>query len=256
MKKLKQQISILAQTSSGELFNQGIRLSQELVVGINPDLGLMVMAQSSKPGSIQEKGSLPHRSIQILIDDMLLNLPEAKKNAPKTASISLLTQCLRESIENINEYLISYSERLELEKIEESVALLTIQFEDNKLSLFSSGDLKCYQVNSHELSNLSATQKSQSLLGENKKITCKFIEHEVSQNEILMMTTDSFLNAIGIEFVQTTLSRFNDNLEMAFRQFNSRATRIGLNQIPMIILCQVETSEADPLSWLQKLGIR
>ncbi|MBT4861141.1 MAG: hypothetical protein HON46_10085, partial [Gammaproteobacteria bacterium] len=67
---LKDSISIVAQINNVQFTEKDIQFSSGEVVGINPELGLMVLAQ----GECQAEDAAAYKSVEIMLDDMELNL--------------------------------------------------------------------------------------------------------------------------------------------------------------------------------------
>ena len=61
------------------------------------------------------------------------------------------------------------------------------------------------------------------------------------------------IDAIGIDYLRTTLSRFPDSIDMALRQIKTRASRNAASREPCIIIARVDELVAKKRGWLSKL---
>ena len=234
---LKKPITMLAQTEKGQFSEQGIHSCTDQVIGINPGLGLMVLAQVDS----HEDKTAAHKAVEIMLDDMQLNL-----------SSSTAKHCLSESVDNINEYLCLQAESTELMYSNKGVDLSAIQIGKNGISSCSLGKLSSLKFSANELQFLGDESATQNKLGVDVSLQASIVEQGFIEGDILFMSSSTLINQLGQDFIRITLSRFNDNLEMALRQINTRAQRHGLKLIPAVIVCRRNQHIGASRSWFNK----
>jgi hypothetical protein len=225
-------LTIIAQNGDGDMVTQGIAVSTSGAVGLDPQQGLAVLAQNGEQG--QDEATL---SIEILLDDMQLNLPSVLQ---ESESASAAGACLKESVENINEYLLSKKMQQSPVNSPVSVSLIALQFLKGQLSVLGIGDYGCLLCREQKLTSLlDSFSKKDPLLGVQTLISVRNTNTWFKTGDVVVLLHNSVLDAIGEEFVRVTLSRFADNLDMAVRQMNTRAAREGVSQKPQLIICRM-----------------
>lgn len=240
-------VTIIAQTESGEIIKQGLEQSSKSTLGINPELGLVVLAEGT-----QEHDEGARKSVEILLDDMQLNLSSIL-HEPRSGAVA--SECLLESIENINDYLHSLTCQDSSTTTRTAVSIIASQFIQHKCSVMAVGEYHCLLLHQDNLQNL-VLGASNNLLGEDNGIQALTAEPDIQQGDTLVLLPSSVVSAIGEEFIRVTLLRFADNLDMALRQINTRTARQGMATKPVIAICKILQSAGKQRSWLDKLRKR
>ncbi|MBT3203809.1 MAG: hypothetical protein HN349_05780 [Gammaproteobacteria bacterium] len=244
---LKDSISIVAQINNVQFTEKDIQFSSGEVVGINPELGLMVLAQ----GECQAEDAAAYKSVEIMLDDMELNLKSTINDS--SLSSSMVDRCISESLENINEYLYFQAERKAgLEKVD-GVDLAVVQIQQNNISCCNVGSLSCLRFSGDELQVLGKDSAIDDKLGIKTALQSTIVEKDFSEGDTLLLTSPDLVSQLGHDFIRVTLSRFNDNLEMALRQINTRALRHDFEQKPVIIICRRIHTMKQSRNWFNKM---
>jgi len=244
---LKESIKLVAQLGN-ELFSEkSIQVFANDVVGINPELGLMVLAASSNQGD----STTASKSVEIMLDDMQLNLNSTRQDSPHIASV--VSRCISESLENINEYLYFQAQRSTSIETDRGVDLSVIQILPNTISCGNIGNLNCVLFSNSEMVKLNNESMAEQKLGIKSSLQSKIIEHDFAVGDILILSAPELMSRLGEEFIRVTLSRFDENLEMAIRQINTRALHHGFKHKPTLILCRKIHSIEASRSWFNKL---
>lgn len=240
-------LTIVAQTSDGLIITHGIGLSERSAVGIDPRLGLGVMAHNDTHSQDNVK-----KSVEILLDDMQVNLPSVLQ---ESESASAVGACLRESLDNINEYLLSKHHMQDTPHVAGAMSLIALQFLHNQCSIIAVGDYQCYLLRQEKMSAMLSEPTGKVIsLGVDSIIQARKNDGWVKQDDKMLILPVPALKAIGEEFFRVTLTRFSENLDMAIRQLNTRAKHQGLKYKPPIMICHLGESEGRSRRWLEKLG--
>ncbi len=241
--------SYIAQNMDGQSIEQGLADGNGLALAINAELGLMAMAYAG------HEQANPKQALEILLDDMQLNLPASENRDVNTDTV-LATQCLAESYENINEFLLDTFARDGHSDQLRPVALAAIQFVNDKLSCAVVGDFCCLKFSDERINTLNdiyeVNLKGDSTLGSKSDFRVNMTQHGVKAGDFIMLTTLKVIHAVGEEHIRLTLSRFHDNLDMALRQINTRAAKRGLEQKPAMIIARAESPVVKKRGWLNK----
>ncbi len=244
---LKQSITIVAQIDNEQFSDKNIQVFAHDAVGINPQLGLMVLAASADQGDSDAAA----KSVEIMLDDMELNLKPTRQESRHIASE--VSRCIAESLENINEYLCFQTERIASIETDRGINLSVIQIQPNSISCGNIGNLNCVLFSNNEIVMLNNDPVAEQKLGVNTSLQSKITEHDFVVGDILILSSPELMTQLGEDFVRVTLTRFNDNLEMAIRQINTRALHHGFKHKPTLILCRKTHSIEASRSWFSKL---
>jgi len=245
--KLKESIELVAQLGNEQFSDKNIQVAENEAVGINPELGLMVLAVSSS----QNDSTAASKSVEIMLDDMELNLKSTSQDSRHIASE--VSRCISESLDNINEYLCFQAERNASFETDRGVDLSVIQIQPDTISCGNIGNLNCVLFSNNEIVMLNNESMAEQKLGINTSIESKIIEQDFAVGNILMLSAPELMTQLGEDFIRVTLSRFNENLEMAIRQINTRALHHGFKHKPALILCRKIHSIEASRSWFNKL---
>ena len=238
-------LKVMAQTHSGWVFDEGIQISHQQVLTVEKNLGLLALSSAEAV----EQGSAAHMTLQILVDDMQVNLPGAEES--KGESRSAASVCLLESVDNINEYLFNQQSTAGSQK---AVSLSAVQFQVGQVSVLTGKGLCVLLFHQGDIIHLGDQSLLPQKLGVSSTFKGDIIEHEVVKDDVVMVLADSYYQAIGDEFLRVTLSRFADNLAMAFRQINTRVAHKGLPQKPALILARIEQNPEKQGGWLNRFS--
>lgn len=241
-------LNLIAQTEDGQIFNQGVQQSGNNVIAINRQAGLLILGHSTIAGN----ESSSRKAVEILLDDMALNFHSADNTEITVPSGSVALQSLRESFDNINEYLHHLGGK--------TATLAALQFTWKQVSCASAGNMCNLMFSKGQLHELVPDRSSAAdqlpQLGLSAKIDTDLSEQNLSPGDLLLMTTADVLRSVGKDHIRLTLSRFQDNLDIALRQINTRASRSGMEKKPVLILVRVEQSTPSPKNWLDKIRRR
>ncbi len=233
---LPNRISIMAQLESGQIFSNGTQYSGTQVLSIEQDLGLATMALGyNLPDSTRAI-----EAVEILLDDIALNLDPGENRKVILTSETLAMLCLRESVSNVNDYLASSSRQGCPDISIKTVGLATILFQDNQLNYIATNDICCCLFEGGELVSLDALSVKPDPLGASTTLRLEVVSRKYFPGSSLLMLPAKDLEAVGQDFLRLTLSRFNDNMEMALRQIAVRIRRSGSRQDPALILCSAK----------------
>ncbi len=232
---LSNRISIMAQLKNDQVFSHGTQHSGTQVLSVKQDLGLSVMALG-----YDHSNTVPaHEAVEILLDDIAINLDSKEKRKVLLTNESLARLCLRESIDNINDYLVSNQGQRDPSKSEKMVGLGAILLQDNQVNCIATNDIYCFIFEGNELLPLVAPFGNPDPIGADSSFQAEVVSHDYSRGNILIMISAKDLNTLGLDFVRVTLSRFEGNMEMALRQISVRMRRNGSKRDPALILCCV-----------------
>ncbi len=237
-------LSVIVQTENDQFTSSGIYKDGQFLVGINIELGLISIAHTE----IDSQHSLAHKSIEILLDDMSLNLPGISDNRHQGGDAN---RCLKESIDNINEYLVSQSMTNSLVG-KDGIELVATQVQKNFLNCFQTAKFSSLQFSANRLQNLLKDKPSPVVLGLHAALDPEVTAVTLESGDILLLTSVKDMQLIGEEFLRVTLSRFSDNLEMLLRQINTRALHNGLKDKPVVALCRLDKVLEEQRGWLGK----
>ena len=243
----KNYLSVLAQTHSGWVFDEGVQISETEVLGIEKNIGLLAMAHANDTG----EGSPSHIAIQIIVDDMQVNLPMAQEQGD--GSRSPASQCLFESIDNINDYLYSENQDQTGSGFK-GISLCAVQFLMGQLSCICSKEMIVLQLHDGELTSLTQQSEESSRLGRSRTPKVEIVQHSISSDDIVIILNRNLYKSIEHEYLRVTLSRFGDNLAMALRQINTRAVHKGNTLKPAILLARINTEQEKSGGWLKRFG--
>ncbi len=241
-------ISIVAQTQTGKFSDTDIQYFGNDFVGINTEIGLMALARSEGEG----KSSIAHKSIEILMDDMELNL-NAEAIQTKFDETIQASRCLTESLDNINEYLSSRSSSLTPVETRKGVEMAVIQIGINRISYYCNKYFSALKFSEEQLLELDKTPEPHTPLGVDTELEPEVHEKAFSDGDIVLLLPSAVLNELGLEFIRVTISRFQENLEMVLRQINMRTLQNGLKFKHSMIICHKNQVIEQKKSWLGKL---
>lgn len=245
----QQGVSMLAQTSEGELVSKGSGGSGHHKVIIDETFSLLGLAGDHA----EQPGTLASLALEILLDDMRTNLSSREyEQATGFEKHVITTRCIQESFENINDYLISQANPEDITAGKNSVSLCALQITQGQCSFIHASDHCCMHYRHEKLVDLSKKDKATTLLGLSSHPSIGSTEVNVSNRDILFICDMSLLQILDDEYLRVTLSRFQDSPEMAIRQINSRALRAGMQSKPIMALVTVSLQENKSKSWFKR----
>ena len=210
--------SFLAQDADGQRFDRGLHGERGRAIGIDPDLGVAVLACCSDAESAAARVA-----VEILIDDMQANLlpfthSEVVEEAPGLT-------CLRESLDNIAAYLRGEGG--------DTVSLAALQIdEQGRANLALAGEVVAL---ARQQPVLRLDAGSSAPLGAADPAEPLLIELAVEGLDCLLLLPLADEAGIGSDYVQVSLGRFCDAPDMLLRQLDIRAQRQGLEHAPMLV---------------------
>ena len=238
-----QNISIHIQLPDGRQVETAIHIHDSDVVGVSDSIALMVLAQSSS-GS---EHSAALKAVEILIDDMQTNLSPTSRNTAAT--------CLQESIDKVNEYLYQQHTDDRFAAADLVTSLIAIQYWEDSISWVITRNFDCLLLHAGKLVELNRVKVHSGLLGEDAKFYTHTLEHKVLPGDVLLMAKSDDIEALGQEFVGMAISRFSDNLDVALRQINHKASHNGFTLPPGLILARIDKTH-EMRSWVDRLRNR
>ncbi|MDJ0833925.1 MAG: hypothetical protein QNJ69_10415 [Gammaproteobacteria bacterium] len=224
------------QAADGKSLTDGILQTEQDVIAINPQSGLITLALGH-----QQPQQMAMRAVEVLLDDMALNLPK-NNNA---------TDCLQESFDNINEYLLSLYQQEDLPAAEQGVSMIALQLMPEHLALTALGDYSCLYFSGGKLNPL--IDSGEHKLGIDARIEAESCEQPYTAGDQLLLAKTTELGLIDEDYIRVTLGRFDENLEMSLRQISARAQNQGLGHKPTILLCRVQQNAKKGSGWLSRL---
>ncbi len=219
----------LAQDADGQRFDRGLHGERGRVIGVDPDLGLAVLAWCADAESASAR-----LAAEILLDDMQANLQSITHSEVVEEAPGLT--CLRESLDNIAEYL--------REEGGDAVSLAALQIdEQGRANLALAGEVialarrqPVLRLDAGPSAPLGAADPADPLL----------IELPTEGLGCLLLLTMSDEAGIGPDYVQVSLGRFCDAPDMLLRQLGVRAQRQGLEHAPMLVHATLPESSLAP----------
>jgi len=240
-------ITVLAQLGDSRFTHSGIQQNDGVALGLDCESGLLVLARNKVDNGLDSA----LKSVQILLDDMSVNLSRLLPVARN--SIKIVSLCLNESLQNINEYLLMNTVAYISGETATAVELAAIQLDKQKLVGFANGSMRCLRFSVDKLHNVTG-EPGQRALGVEKSFQLGIVRQPQQEGDVLLLTTNEVLSTLQNDFIRLTLSRFSENLEMALRQINTRAAHQGLEQKPLLIVCRINQKSAQASGgWLNKL---
>jgi len=247
---IQQDLTIAAQMPGHKDLKPGIHESTNQVIGLVPDIGLIAISTSLLSTESVSAGI----AMEILMDDMQTNIPQLKSqmNAVNTGHPG--TNCLQESLENINEYL--YEQTVSrFDTSQSTIANITaLQYLNGHLSFIIGSKEKCLLFKNNKLKSISDLVSKP--LGGNPDYNTKVLHETMALGDILFVAAIDDINALEEDYIRLTLSRFPENLDMVLRQLNTKISRAGRRQIPTIIVCRINQECSLKKGWIGKLRNR
>ena len=245
-----QNLTITAQMPGHSDFAGDIFECPDFVAGIDQEIGLMAIS-TSKPGIEISPARL---TMDILLDDMRINIPQFAEDITESKYSSLGVDCLQESLDNINEYLYNLVGSQFGSTGAVATQLSAFQYLNGYLSYVLGLGVKCLLLRNNDLMELSnETSHLVGALGETPQFESRVKQEQLNQGDILFVASSGDINTIEEDFIRVTLSRFPENLETALRQINTKVIRKGMKTIPGIILCRINHSSQTKRRWMDKL---
>lgn len=247
---IQDDLTIVAQMPDQKDLQPGIHESVNQVIGLQPEIGLIAI--STNPTSSE---SSPARiTMEILMDDMQTNIPQLKSQLDDADMASLGTDCLQESLENINEYLYEQTAS-RFDTTQSTIVNITaLQYLNGHLSFIIGSREKCLLFRNNELRSISNSVSRP--LGGKPNYNSTVLHETMSLGDILFIAAIDDINALEEDYIRLTLSRFPENLDMVLRQLNTKISRTGARQIPGIIVCRINQECSLKKSWIGKLRSR
>ncbi len=214
---MRTRCSFLAQGVDGKPVDRGVKIDPEVVMGLDQDHGLAVMALRHHGG-----GGSARLGMEILLDDMRQNLSSVSHGEIIGEAPGLI--CMRESLNNIGEF---------LRDREEEISLAAVHCDETgRITLAVAGDLDCYLKGS---SVQRLTASSSSRLGGQDSADPLLLELDAEQAHCFLFLDTRETEFVGADFIMLSLGRFCDAPDMLLRQIAMRAQRNGLEHAPSLL---------------------
>jgi len=247
---IQEDLTIAAQMPGHKDLQPGIHESTDQVIGLAPDIGLI--AVSTDP--LKAQSSPARLAMDILIDDMQTNIPQLKSKMGDTGMASPGTDCLQESLENINDYLYDLTAS-RFDTTQSTIANITaLQYLNGYLSFTIGSGMNCFLFKNNKLKSISDSVSRP--LGGKPNYNSKVQNKAMSSGDILFIAAIDDITMLGEDFIRLTLSRFPDNIDMVIRQLNTKISRTDTREMPSIIICRINQEYNLKKSWIGKLRSR
>jgi len=231
---------ITGQIEGQPITDSAIQSSDAITFGLQHELGLLIVAKDSNTND----QAAAVKTIEIMLDDMSFNL-----SAQTKLTSDQISNCLHESVENINDYLLEHNQ-LNAEDIStKGISLTAIQLNPRGIHCCMHGDTCCLKLSNDSLEFLGSKVSKAKSLGINSALTFTISEHAMDMNDILFLSSYSLVDELGQDFIRMTLARFTDNLYMAIRQINARATQKNILPHASFLLCRKTSATTENKSW-------
>jgi hypothetical protein len=249
---LQPSVSILAQAGEGDLISDGLIGYGSQWVAIDNQFSLFAVAEDKG----DEMGKAAQLSLEILLDDIQTNLSSSGYGqATDDEKHVLATRCVEESFENINDYLISQSSGGQSAS-SKGVALTVMQVIQGQCSVIQADEHCCLHFCEGKLNKLghhnSSDNAHKTLLGLSESLPITSNQLTLNTNDLLLTCKHDLLKHVDEEFLRVTLTRFQDNLQMAMRQITSKAQRSGMQGKPLLVIMKINQLAEKPKSWFKR----
>ncbi len=241
-------LNILAQLNDDEPVTDGMSEHGSKILAINNTYSYFGLADDKDDSS----GSSARLALEILQDDMQINLSSREyAQATDYEKHVLATQCIQESFENINDYLITQGKSA-AQNAKHGVALSVLQVTHGECSFIHADEHCCLHFREGKLKNLTQTDSAagdQTRLGVSEDIQIKVKEVSLASSDLLITCTHELLQCVSEEFLRVTVSRFLESPDMLLRQINSKAQRNGIQGKPLLIVVSIKMVDEKPKGW-------
>ncbi len=241
----KHTIETAGQLSGHDISDSTLQGNSLQSIGTLQELGLLAIAiaEDSNPQNFAQK------AIEILLDDMSLNLKTDTPSPRK--SHHLISSCLHESIENINEYLIEQHTLLK-NTAQHGLSLSIVHLHPQGINCCSIGSINCLKINQNGLTPLNTATSNTDKLGLIPSLNITITEETLNHDDIIFIAPYKLIEQLGHDFIRMTLLRFATNLYMAKRQINARLNKHKQPANPTFLICKKVTPDKAPKSWLKR----
>lgn len=246
----KDNLTIAAQMAGQKDLQPGIHENVEQVIGFDPGLGLIALSNSSLP----DDTSPARMAIEILKDDMQTNIPQLEDYFGDAGQASPGTNCLQESLENINEYLYDQTSSQFVSAQSATANVTALQYLNGHLSFIIGSGVKCLLFRNNKLKSISDHVSRP--LGGKPNYNSEVLHETMAFGDVLFLATIDDIKTMGEDFIRLTLSRFPENLDMVLRQLNTKLSRAGASRVPGIIACRINEETGLKKGWIGKLRSR
>ncbi len=245
-------VSIQAQSIEGEPITDGVTRNRSQVVAIDNQFSLVGIAEDKA----DQTGEAARLSLEILLDDIQTNLSSREyEQASDYNKHVLATRCIQESFENINDYLISQGNS-GVSAEHKGVAMSVMQVIHGECSFIHADEHCCLHFREGKLMNLSQTKSTkdnpENLLGITETLNIKINQLSITSDDLLLICKHDLLQHITPEYLRVTLSRFQDNPQMAMRQITSKAQRSAMQDKPLLVIVTLNQMTEKPKSWFKR----
>ena len=149
------QLTIYTLLPDQQQVGEGVHIIRDSVIGISYGHGLIAMA-TGNPGADSVAAS---KSVEILIDDMETNLSATQTGFGRTAPNTFVVQCVRESLDNINEFLHFQLSKSQVSAQDAHTSLAAVQYFEGHFGCFIMDGFSCLLFRQDELTALSPVSK-------------------------------------------------------------------------------------------------
>ena len=231
--ELKEQLSYYIQAGDGHALSEGIISTELTATALDSAQGLMMLDfdQSSGFPDAALKGA------EIIMDDMAVNFDAKARTSAIHIARERAELSLTESFQNIHEYLQSTS--VSTGQPPAALSLIALQFFAGQVCVCAQGEYEAMVFDGEHLKPLLDPYVT-GYLGAASRKKPQFVHYELSLADMLLVMQKPDLKRVELRFLEMTVSRFSDNLEVAVRQINTRAKYQGIEYKPPLILARVD----------------
>lgn len=224
---------------SGQLISEApLQQANNLVLGLQKEIGLIVLASNTHSND----QSAAKKTVEIMLDDMEFNISQHLSEGQIKQSIA--SNCLHESLENINEYFIEQYQSTSDDTLRRGISITALQVHNKGISCCMHGNLSSYKLSDESFDMLGSKVAMAKSLGINPSLTYSINEQTLNINDLILLCNNTFIDQLGAEFIRMTLSRFNDNLYMAIKQINARVDKKNLSTEHSFVLIRKINEDA------------
>lgn len=232
---------------------EGVHIIRDYAIGNSSEPQLVAMAKSDAGVD----GSAAAKAVEILLDDMDTNLSTMQTGLSRSAQAGFVTQCMQESLDNINEFLHFQLSKAQLSEQDVYTSLAAIQYFEGYVSFIVTDEFSCLVFRQSELTVLMPpSTESPGLLGEKPEFSGQAHSMSVSERDLLIIARSDDIDTLGGDYLRTTLSRFPDSIDMALRQIKTRISHNSASKELFMIIARVDALAAQKRSWVDRLRNR
>jgi hypothetical protein len=246
-------VKILAQTGDDYPVSEGLSGHGPHMVAIDNQYSFFGLAEDLTDAD----GTVARVALEILLDDVQTNLGSREfEQATEYEKHVLGSRCIEESFENINDYLMDQEFAQSGDAQHKGVAMSVMQVLHGQCSFVHAAEHCCILFRDGQLKFLNRAQDSadkvNTRLGVTQALNIQINQIALAAKDILLICNWQLLHYVDEEFLRVTLARFEDTPDMAIRQINSRSSRAGMQQKPLLALVTLSAGAEKSKGWFHR----